>query len=385
MKDCIPYAGCFRSRLPRARPCGRLRTIRNTTEESVKTVAKRNGSTPAVAARRTDGYEAWIRSIKERIRRARVKATLLANTEQILLYWDVGHDILAKQDSEGWGTKVVERMSADLKAAFPDMTGWSPRNLKYMRAFAAAWARREIVQAPLAQLPWYHHLALLECLKSRGDRVAYAALALENGWSRNVLVHQIELGVADQRGTAVTNFRNLMPPDDSDMAEQALKGEYDLGFLPATAKTKENRLRSMLVDRVAQFMVELGAGFSYVGKGLAISVGGDEFEIDLLFYHVVLHRYIVIELKTGKFHPKDLGQLGFYMTAVDRQVKSKIDGRTIGILLCKSRNDIVAEYSLADLDRPIGVSTYRLGLPSLEELQARLRRALAAPGRKRAT
>ena len=334
---------------------------------------------------RMDGYEAWILSIKERIQRARVKATLLANTEQILLYWDVGHDILAKQDSEGWGTKVVERMSADLKAAFPDMTGWSPRNLKYMRAFAAAWPRREIVQAPLAQLPWYHHLALLECLKSRGDRVAYAALALENGWSRNVLVHQIELGVADRRGTAVTNFRKLMPPDDSDMAEQALKGEYDLGFLPATARTKENRLRAMLVDRVAQFMVELGAGFSYVGKGLSITVGGDEFEIDLLFYHVVLHRYIVIELKTGKFHPKDLGQLGFYMTAVDRQVKSKIDGRTIGILLCKSRNDIVAEYSLADLDRPIGVSTYRLGLPPLEELQTQLRRALAAPGRKRST
>ena len=326
---------------------------------------------------KAEGYEEWIRLIKERIQRARVKASMLVNTEQTLLYWDIGHNILEKQNNEGWGTKVVERMSVDLKDAFPDMTGWSPRNLKYMRAFADAWARKEIVQAPLAQLPWYHHLALLERLKSRGDRIAYAALAIENGWSRNVMVHQIELGFADQHGTAITNFKNLMPPADSDMAEQTLKGEYDLGFLPATAKTKENKLRTMLVDKVAKFMVELGAGFSYVGKGLTIDVGGDEFEIDLLFYHVLLHRYIVIELKTGKFQPKDLGQLGFYMTAVDRQVKSNIDGKTIGILLCKSRNDIVAEYSLADLKRPIGVSTYRLGLPPLEQLQAQLQKALA--------
>ena len=324
-----------------------------------------------------EGYETWIRSIKARIQRARIKASMLVNSEQTLLYWDVGHEILAKQEKEGWGSRVVDRMSADLKAAFPDMTGWSPRNLKYMRAFADAWKRNEIVQAPLAQLPWYHHLALLECLKSRGDRIVYAALAIDNGWSRNVMVHQIELGVADQHGSAITNFKSLMPPVDSDMAVQTLKGEYDLGFLPATAKTKENRLRQMLVDKVAKFMVELGAGFSYVGKGLAIDVGGDEFEIDLLFYHVLLHRYIVIELKTGKFHPKDIGQLGFYMTAVDRHVKSEMDGKTIGILLCKSRNDIVAEYSLSDMNKPIGVSTYRLGLPSQEQLQTQLRKALS--------
>ena len=324
-----------------------------------------------------EGYETWIRSIKARIQRARIKASMLVNSVQTLLYWDVGHEILAKQEKEGWGSRVVDRMSADLKAAFPDMTGWSPRNLKYMRAFADAWKRNEIVQAPLAQLPWYHHLALLECLKSRGDRIAYAALAIDNGWSRNVMVHQIELGVADQHGSAITNFKSLMPPVDSDMAVQTLKGEYDLGFLPATANTKENRLRQMLVDKVAKFMVELGAGFSYVGKGLAIDVGGDEFEIDLLFYHVLLHRYIVIELKTGKFHPKDIGQLGFYMTAVDRHVKSEMDGKTIGILLCKSRNDIVAEYSLSDMNKPIGVSTYRLGLPSQEQLQTQLRKALS--------
>ena len=237
------------------------------------------------------------------------------------------------------------------------------------------------MQAPLAQLPWYHHLTLLEHLKSRGDRIAYAALAVENGWSRNVMVHQIDLKVADQHGKAVTNFKKLMPPSDSDMAEQTLKGEYDLGFLPATLKTKENKLRAMLVDKVAKFLVELGAGFSCVGKGVPIVVGGDEFEMDLLFYHVVLHRYVVIELKTGKFQPKDIGQLGFYMTAVDRQVKSEIDGKTIGMVLCRSRNDIVAEYALADLDKPIGVSTYHLGLPTPEQLQMKLQKVLATSTR----
>lgn len=324
-------------------------------------------------------YDAWIRSIKERVQRARFKALMSANAEQVLLYWDVGHEILEKQNAEGWGSKIVARMSADLKAAFPDMKGWSRSNLMYMRQFAEAWRREEIVQAPLGQLPWYHHLTLLERLKSRGDRMAYAALAVVNGWSRNVMVHQIDLKVADQHGKAVTNFRKLMPPPDSDMAEQTLKGEYDLGFLAATPKIKENKLRTLLVDKVAKFLVELGAGFSYVGKGVPITVGGDEFEMDLLFYHVVLHRYIVIELKTGKFQPKDVGQLGFYMTAIDRQVKTTVDGKTIGIVLCRSRNDIVAEYALADLDKPIGVSTYQLGLPSPAELQTKLQKILAVP------
>ena len=155
-----------------------------------------------------DDYEKWMISIKERIQRSRVRASMLVNSEQTLLYWDVGHEILEKQNNEGWGAKVVERMSADLKATFPDMKGWSRSNLMYMRQFAEAWTRKEIVQAPLGQLPWYHHIALLECLKSRGDRIAYAALALENGWSRNVMVHQIELGAADLHGTAITNFKN---------------------------------------------------------------------------------------------------------------------------------------------------------------------------------
>lgn len=332
---------------------------------------KTNLPTPSFASDASD-YDNWILSIKERVRHARLRALLSANAEQLALYWDIGRAILDKQEQHGWGSKVVERMSGDLRAEFPDMTGFSARNLNYMRAFAEAWRHPEIVQAPLAQLPWYHQIALLERLKSRGDRLAYAALAAENGWSRNVLVHHIDLQSADSLPHALTNFRNRLPPDDSDLAENMLKGKYDLGFLDANARTKENHLRKLLSDRVAQFLVELGVGFAFVGKAVKLDVGGEEFELDLLFYHLTLHRYVVVELKTGKIRPQDVGQLAFYMTAVDRQIKTSADGKTVGLLLCKSRNRVVVEYALADLVAPIGVSTYDLGLPAPEQLSARL-------------
>ena len=258
------------------------------------------------------------------------------------------------------------------------MEGFSRSNLMYMRSFASTWSRREIVQAPLGQLPWYHQIALIEKLKSRTDRLAYAALAVENGWSRNVLVHHVESGTAEKDGSAaLTNFRETLPPRDSDLAEGMLKGKYDLGFLNLAHRAKENELRAKLVDKVAQFLVELGAGFSYVGKAVKLDVGGDEFEMDLLFYHLILHRYVVIELKTGKFKPEHLGQLSFYMTAVDRKVKGAKDGKTVGLLLCKSRNKIVVEYALSDLRKPVGVSTYDLGLPPIPQLEERLSLALA--------
>lgn len=327
----------------------------------------------------SDGdYERWILSIKERVRHARLRALLAANAEQLALYWDIGRSILDKQEEHGWGSKVVDRMSRDLRAEFPDMTGFSLRNLLYMRAFAETWRRSEIVQAPLAQLPWYHQIALLEHLKSRGDRLAYAEQAAANGWSRNVLVHNIDLRTVPPSPRAISNFRGLMPPGDSDLAENMLKGRYDLGFLDAGGRTRENKLRKLLADRVAQFLVELGVGFAFVGKAVRIDVGGEEFEMDLLFYHLLLHRYVVVELKTGRFRPQDAGQLGFYMTAVDRQVKTPSDGKTVGLLLCKSRNRVVVEYALADLLHPIGVSTYDLGLPPPDQLGAQLERALRA-------
>lgn len=327
-------------------------------------------------------YAEWIKSIKERVRQARLRALTVANTEQLLLYWDIGDEIRTKQQHFGWGAKIVGQMSRDLRNEFPGMAGWSRSNLMYMRLFAASWRRNEIVQAPLGQLPWYHQIALMEQLKSRTDRLAYAALAVENGWSRNVLVHHIELGTAKSGGKALTNFKTTLPPQDSDLAQDMLKGKYDLGFLNATDRIRENELRGMLVDRVAQFILELGAGFSYVGKAVKLDVGGDEFELDLLFYHLVLHRYVVIELKTEKFKPEHLGQLSFYMTAVDKQIKGKIDGKTLGLLLCKSRNKVVVEYVLSDLRKPMGVSTYNLGLPPLPQLEAKLSVALAGGASK---
>ena len=323
-------------------------------------------------------YADWIHSIKERVRQARLRAALAVNVEQLTLYWDIGHEIIEKQLNLGWGAKVVERMSKDLRTEFPDMEGFSRSNLMYMRSFASTWTRNEIVQAPLGQLPWYHQIALIEKLKSRTDRLAYAKLTVENGWSRNVLVHHVELGTAKKVGSAaLTNFSETLPPEDSDLATGMLKGKYDLGFLNVASRAKENELRAKLVDKVAQFLVELGAGFSYVGKAVKLDVGGDEFELDLLFYHLNLHRYVVIELKTGKFKPEHLGQLSFYMTAVDRQVKSDKDAKTVGLLLCKSRNKIVVEYALADLRKPVGVSTYDLGLPPIPQLEERLSAALA--------
>ncbi len=346
--------------------------------KSKSKIERTDAPSPFVAV----GYAKWLQSIKNRVREARQRAALSVNAELMLLYWDIGHEILKKQEQQGWGTKVVERIAADLRLEFPEMAGFSRSNLMYMRSFASAWSRGQIVQAPLGQLPWYHHLALIEKLKSVTDRILYAKLAVEHGWSRNVLVHQIEIGAAKALQKPATNFKLTLPQDDSDLMEQTLKDSYNLSFLQVTGKIKENRLRARLVDRASRFLLELGAGFAYVGKGVTIEVGGDDFELDLLFYNLVLHRYFVIELKTGKFDPRDIGQLGFYMTAVDEQVRDKaVDGETIGMLLCKEKNSVVVEYSLKGLSKPLAVATYeleRLGLPSVAVLQDGLTRALCS-------
>ena len=253
----------------------------------------------------------------------------------------------------------------------------------YMRSFAAAWTEEEIVQAPLGQLTWYHHLTLLDKLDTKKQRLAYARLAVENGWSRNVMVHHIELKTAERIGKAQNNFHTTLPTSDSDLAKQTLKDPYKLEFLGLTEGIKENKLRQALVDKVADFLLELGTGFAYVGKKIPLEVGGDPFEMDLLFYHLRLHCYVVIELKTGKLKPEHVGQLSFYMTAVDRQIKTPQDGPTIGLLLCKSKNKVVAEYSLENFCKPIGISSYELDndvpkemrevLPNAQQLEAALK------------
>ena len=328
------------------------------------------------------GYADWLADLKSRIHTAQQRATLAVNRELLLLYWQIGRDILARQAEQGWGAKVIERLAHDLRAAFPDMKGFSPRNLKYMRAFAEAWPDAEFVQQLAAQLPWGHNLVLLDRLNSSEERRWYAAKSLEHNWSRNVLNIQIETRLLARSGTAVTNFDASLPKPQSDLARESLKDPYRFDFLGLTDEVQERELENALVKHVTEFLLELGAGFAFVGRQVLLNVGGDEFFIDLLFYHLKLRCYVVIELKGGKFKPEHLGQLGFYMAAVDRQVKSELDNPTIGLLLCKSKNKIVAEYALGDTTQPMGIAEYKLleslpvelqaSLPSIEQIELEL-------------
>lgn len=328
------------------------------------------------------GYADWLVELKGRIHRAQQRATLAVNRELVGLYWQIGRDILARQTEQGWGAKVIDRLAHDLRTTFPEMKGFSPRNLKYMRAFAEAWPDEEFVQAVLAQLPWYHQLALLDKLTRPNDRRWYAAKAIEHNWSRNVLVMQIESRLLQRSGNAVNNFDVSLPQPQSDLARESLKDPYRFDFLGLTEAAQEREVESALLKHVTEFLLELGAGFAFVGRQVLMDVGGDEFFIDLLFYHLKLRCYVVIELKGGKFKPEHLGQLGFYLTAVDRQMKHEQDNPTIGLLLCKSKNKVVAEYALGDKTQPMGIAEYRLieslpeelqtSLPSIEQLEQEL-------------
>lgn len=328
------------------------------------------------------GYQDWLTTLKTQIHDAQQRATLSVNRELVLLYWQIGRDILDRQAHQGWGTKVVERLAYDLRASFPEMKGFSPRNLKYMRAFAHAWANEQIVQEVLAQLPWYHHLALLDKLDNTDDRMWYALNAIENSWSRNVLVMQIETRLIERQGKAVTNFEARLPKLQSDLALESIKDPYRFDFLGLTVEAQERDIESALVKHVTEFLLELGAGFAFVGRQVLLQVGDEEFYVDLLFYHLKLRCYVVIELKAGKFKPEHLGQLSFYMTAIDKQIKTEQDHATIGLLLCKTKDKVVAEYALGDKTQPMGIAEYKLehslpeeletSLPSIEQIEREL-------------
>lgn len=328
------------------------------------------------------GYADWLAELKARIHRAQQRATLAVNRELVLLYWQIGKDILTRQAAQGWGAKVIERLAHDLRNAFPEMKGFSRANLMYMRAFAEAWPDEQIVQQAVGQLPWGHNLVLLTRLKQPEQRLAYAQAAIEQGWSRNVLNIHIETRLLERTGKAVTNFAERLPPPGSDLARESLKDPYLFDFLDVGKEADEREIESALVEHITQFLLELGAGFAFVGRQVLLDVGGDEFFIDLLFYHLKLRCYVVIELKTGKFKPEHLGQLGFYMTAVDKQIKHELDNATIGLLLCKSKNKVVAEYALGDKTQPMGIAEYKLvealpenlktNLPSIEQIEREL-------------
>jgi predicted nuclease of restriction endonuclease-like (RecB) superfamily len=349
-------------------------------------------STPAAKAKKpTDllpqGYDALLRQIKDRIRSAQLRAAVAVNRELVLLYWQIGREILARQAQEGWGAKVIDHLATDLRRSFPEMIGLSPRNLKYMRAFGEAWPDEAIVQAALAQITWYHNLALLEKLKNEQQRLWYAHKSIENGWSRNVLVHWIESDLFERQGKATTNFTRSLPPPRSDLANELLKDPYNFEFLTLAEDAEERALQEGLLQHIRHFLIELGAGFAFVGQQYRLEVGGEDFFIDLLFYHLNLRSYIVIELKTTAFKPEHAGKMNFYLSAVDDLLRHPDDQPSIGIILCKGKNRMVAEYALRDLAKPVGVSSYitklveslppslRGDLPSTEALEAEMKKA----------
>jgi predicted nuclease of restriction endonuclease-like (RecB) superfamily len=279
---------------------------------------------------------------------------------------------------------VIDRLSHDLKTAFPDMTGLSPRNLKYMRKFAESWPDRKIVQEALAQITWYHNLALLEKCDDPEVRLWYAAKTVENGWSRNILVMQIESGLHAREGKAVNNFDLALPPSDSDMAAQVFKDPYLFDFLGTADPRREMEVEQALVDHIQKFLLELGAGFAFVGRQVLLEVGDRDFYIDLLFYHLKLRCFVVVELKAVPFDPAFVGQLNLYLSAVDDLMRHPDDKPTIGLLLCRGKNRIVAEYALRGFEKPIGVADWETrltetlpdelkgSLPSIEEIEAEL-------------
>ena len=327
-------------------------------------------------------YTAWLAELKTRIHSAQQRASLAVNRELVLLYWQIGRDILDRQGREGWGTRVIERLAQDLRSAFPDMKGFSPRNLKYMRSFAEAWPDAEFVQQAAAPLPWFHLCTLIDKLKTPEERNWYLAKTIKHNWSRSMLVMQIETGLLARQGQALTNFPVSLPEPQSDLARESLKDPYRFDFLGLTEEAQEREIEHALVKHVTEFLLELGAGFAYVGRQVLLNVGGDEFFIDLLFYHLRLRCFVVIELKAGSFKPEHLGQLGFYLTAIDRDMKGEHDNPTIGLLLCKTKNKVVAEYALGDKTQPMGIAEYRLveslpaalqtNLPSIEEIERAL-------------
>ncbi|WP_369679499.1 PDDEXK nuclease domain-containing protein [Burkholderia ubonensis] len=314
---------------------------------------------------------------------ARQRAAASANRELVTLYWQIGRDILERQQQRGWGAKVIDQLARDLKDAFPDMRGFSPRNLKYMRALAQAWPAPEFVQQPAAQLPWFHLCTLLDKVKDPADRDWYAGKSLEHGWSRNVLAMQIDTQAHTRAGSAVTNFDARLPPPQSDLAREALKDPYVFDFLGLTEDAQERDIEQALTRHITRFLLELGAGFAFVGRQYRLEVGGDEFFIDLLFYHLKLRCYVVVELKATPFRPDYAGQLNFYLSAIDAQLRAPEDQPTIGLLLCRERNRLVAEYALRGMANPMGVAEYQLlrqipkslesGLPSIDRIEAELR------------
>lgn len=343
-------------------------------------------------------YRAWLKDVKQKIRQAQLKAAVSVNTVLLQFYWELGAEIVEKQKSAEWGSGFLSQLSKDLMTEFPEMRGFSEANLSYIRRWFLFYNQRldnfgtgcaEIAKqdiAKLFQIPWGHNRVIISKCQNTKEALFYVQKTLEHNWSRNILTHQMESRLFERKGKTVSNFSKTLPSPQSDLAQQTLKDPYIFDFLALTEDYKERELQKALLDHITKFLLELGAGFAYMGKQVPLQVGQRDFFIDLLFYHTVLHCYVVIELKAGEFEPEHAGKLNFYIKAVDEKFRKKGDEPTIGILLCKSRDKLVAEYALSDIHKPIGVSEYQLtrslpenlksSLPSIEEFEAVLSREM---------
>ncbi len=325
-----------------------------------------------------ENYSDLLRALKRRIVDSRLRASLAVNQELIELYWQIGQEILIRIEHTEWGSKVIDRLSADLRLAFPEMTGLSERNLRYMRQFAEAYPGLSIRQQLVAQLPWGHNLALLRLVADPDIRLWYAGKVIEHGWSRAVLEHQVDSNLYGRQGNLLHNFDRTLPPEQSDLARQLFKDPYQFEFLNFTEAMNERAMERSLIDRIREFLLELGSGFAFVGNQYPLNVAGQDYYLDLLFYHVRLHAYIVIELKVEEFKPEFAGKMNFYLSAVDDLLRQPQDGPSIGLILCKTKNQVIVEYALRDAKKPIGVAQYVLPqdlppalrdmLPSAEDL-----------------
>jgi predicted nuclease of restriction endonuclease-like (RecB) superfamily len=335
----------------------------------------------------TSSYATLLKSIKERIQAAQVRAAVAVNQELVLLYWGIGREIISRQAQEGWGKNVIPRLSRDLASEFPEMKGLSPRNLGYMKAFAEAWPDEPILQQPAAKLPWFHNCIILDRIKNQAERLWYIQAAIEHGWSRNVLVVQIEAGLYRRQGKAITNFTKALPAPQSDLAQQLLKDPYNFDFLMLSKDADEREVETGLVAHIQKFLLELGTGFAFVGRQYPLAIAGDDYRLDLLFYHLKLRCFVVIDLKTGPFKPEYAGKINFYLSAVDEMLKHPSDNPTIGLILCKGKRELVVEYALRNLATPMGIAEFRHleelpaelkgSLPSIEEIEAEPRSSSA--------
>ena len=348
-------------------------------------------------------YKIWLESLKNKFRSSQIKASIKVNTTLLEFYWDLGEQIVEKQQEYKWGSGFLEKLSRDLSAEFPDVKGFSYTNVKNIRQWFVFWQQlvgelkttksqqlvgessvdktKQIV-SQIFMIPWGHNIAIIQKCKNIDEAIYYVQNTLKNGISRSVLVHQIESNLYERNGKALTNFENTLPPIQSDLAKEITKDPYNFDFITLTNDYQEKELEDALTQNITNFLLELGSGFAFVGRQYKLIVGGDEFKIDLLFYHIKLKCYVVVELKATSFKPEHAGKLSFYTSAIDGELKSSDDNPTIGILICKSKNDTVVEYALRDINKPLGISEYQLteilpkeyksSLPSITVIEAKL-------------